>query len=153
VVEATQQRPEELVEWEQHAARAVARAGHRTGGARSAVMEVLARQECCLTAQEIFDDLRARGHRVGIASVYRALDVLSKLELVRRLEIGAAACYEPAHPGGEHHHHAVCERCGKVDAFEDPALEDAIDRLARRQRFEVAVHEVTLRGFCPDCRA
>jgi Fur family ferric uptake transcriptional regulator len=116
------------------------------------VLELLARQDCCLTAQEIFDGLRAGDRRVGIASVYRALDLLSRLELVRRLEIGASACYEPAYPDGGHHHHAVCERCGKVAPFEDRALEDAIDSLARRQRFNVAVHEVTLRGSCPDCR-
>jgi Fur family ferric uptake transcriptional regulator len=113
---------------------------------------LLAQQDCCLTAQEIFDGLRAKDMRVGIASVYRALELLSRLELVRRLDIGSAACYEPAYPGGEHHHHAVCEDCGKVAAFEDGALEEAIDRLATRQRFDVAVHEVILRGSCPDCR-
>ena len=140
------------VEWEEHAAAVLARAGHRTGGARAAVLKLLSRQDCCLTAQEIFDRLRADDRQVGIASVYRALELLARLELVRRLDIGQAACYEPAYPGGEHHHHAVCERCGKVAAFDDPALEDAIDRLAKRQRFSVAMHEVILRGACPDCR-
>ena len=140
------------VEWEEHAAAVLARAGHRTGGARAAVLKLLSRQDCCLTAQEIFDRLRADDRQVGIASVYRALELLARLELVRRLDIGQAACYEPASPDGEHHHHTVCERCGKVAAFEDRALEDAIDRLTKRQRFSVAVHEVTLRGSCPDCR-
>ena len=69
---------------------------------------------------------------VGIASVYRALDLLARLGLVRRLDVGSASGYEPALPGGDHHHHVVCDRCGKVSSFEDPALEEAIDRLSRR---------------------
>jgi Fur family ferric uptake transcriptional regulator len=140
-------------QWKEHAAGVLSVAGHRAGGARASVVELLARQHCCLTAQEIYDALRADDRRVGIASVYRALELLARLDLVRRVELGAAACYEPAYPGGEHHHHAVCERCGKVAAFEDRGLEDAIARVARRQSFNVAVHEVTLRGSCPDCRA
>jgi Fur family ferric uptake transcriptional regulator len=139
-------------DWLDHARRELQSAGHRTGGARSAVLETLDRQSCCVTAQEIFDDLRARGRKVGIASVYRTLDLLSKLNLVYRVDIGAAACYEPAHPGGEHHHHVVCDRCGKVAAFEDDRLEEAIDRLGRRLKYAVGVHEVVLRGACPDCR-
>ncbi len=95
-----------------------------------AVVELLARQHCCLTAQEIFDQLREDGRGAGIASIYRTLDLLTRTGLVRRVELGPAACYEPAHPGGEHHHHVVCDRCGKVSSFEDPALEDAIARLA-----------------------
>jgi Fur family ferric uptake transcriptional regulator len=146
-------RNRDKADWKEHAEGVLRSEGHRGGGARAAVIELLATQDCCLTAQEIFDDLRARGRKAGIASVYRALELLSRLGLVRRLEIGVSACYEPERPSGEHHHHVVCERCGKVSAFEDRALEEAIERLARRHRYAVGVHEVTLRGSCPDCRA
>jgi Fur family ferric uptake transcriptional regulator len=137
--------------WLEHARNELQGAGHRAGGARWAVLEALDREPCCLTAQEIFDNLRARGRRVGIASVYRTLELLSKLNLVRRVDIGASACYEPAHPGGEHHHHVICERCGSVAAFEDKGLEEAIARLGRRLKYKVGVHEVVLRGACPNC--
>jgi Fur family ferric uptake transcriptional regulator len=139
-------------EWRQHALEQLRRAGHRSGGARSAVVDLMAAQHCCLTAQDIFDRLRADGKVVGIASVYRALDLLSRMSLVRRMDLAEAAYYEPAHPGGEHHHHVVCDDCGRVSQFEDEALERAIDRLARRLKYSVAEHEVVLRGACPDCR-
>jgi Fur family ferric uptake transcriptional regulator len=139
--------------WLEHALGRLQEAGHRAGGARSAVLETLDSEPCCLTAQEIFDQLRSGDRRVGIASVYRTLELLLKLNLVRRVDIGSAACYEPAQPGGEHHHHVVCDRCGKVAAFEDRSLEDAIDRLGRRLKYKVGVHEVVLRGACPECRA
>jgi Fur family transcriptional regulator, ferric uptake regulator len=145
-------RPGHRAEWAEHARSELRRAGHRSGGARTAVLDVIARQDCCLTAQEIFDDLRAGGRDAGIASVYRALELLSRMGLVRRVELAEAAAYEPALPGGEHHHHVVCDRCGKVSPFEDAALEHAIDRLAGRLEYDVGGHDVVLRGACQDCR-
>jgi Fur family transcriptional regulator, ferric uptake regulator len=152
MIGAVSRRTGKRSEWAEHARTELRRAGHRSGGARAAVIDLMANQDCCLTAQEVFDGLRADGRLVGIASVYRALDLLARLGLVRRLDMGAASGYEPALPGGHHHHHVVCDRCGKVSSFEDPALEDAIDRLSRRLKHTVAEHDVVLRGSCPDCR-
>jgi Fur family transcriptional regulator, ferric uptake regulator len=140
--------------WTEHALDSVAQAGHRSGGARRAVIESLARQECCRSAQEIFDQLREDKRRVGIASVYRVLDLLVSLGLVQRLDLGGGvARYEPALPGGEHHHHLVCVDCGEVSPFEDPGLERALEGTATRSDYTVVGHDVVLRGRCPDCRA
>jgi Fur family ferric uptake transcriptional regulator len=140
--------------WALHARDVLARAGLRRGGARAAVIDLLDGQACALTAQEIEDELRSRDRRVGRASVYRALDVLVDHGLLARLEVGQGmARYEPVTPGGEHHHHLVCERCGKLVAFDDPALERAIESLAERLELEVADHEVLLRGACKRCEA
>ncbi len=140
--------------WAAHARESIARAGHRSGGARRAVIESLADQECCRSALEIFDQLRGDGRRVGIASVYRVLDLLVGLGLVQRLDLGGGgARYEPALPGGEHHHHLVCVGCGEVSPFEDPGLERALEGTASRSDYSVVGHDVVLRGRCPDCRA
>jgi Fur family transcriptional regulator, ferric uptake regulator len=141
-------------EWSAHALAEVARAGHRSGGARAAVIASLAAQECCRSAQEIFDQLRAEGRRVGIASVYRVLDLLVSLGLVQRLDLGGGvARYEPALPTGEHHHHLVCVDCGEVRPFEDPQLERVLEGTATRSDYTVEGHDVVLKGRCPDCRA
>lgn len=139
--------------WIEHATATLARAGFRRGGARSAVVELLGRQSCAVTARDIDDALRAAGRSVGRASVYRALEQLDELGLVTRLEVGqGVARYEPAHPSGDHHHHLVCDRCGAIAPFEDRALERAITRLAGRLAFDVDDHEVVLRGACRACR-
>jgi Fur family ferric uptake transcriptional regulator len=141
-----------LPEWEREAIEALARSGHRSGGARTAVVELLASQHCCLSAQQIFDRLRGGGRKIGIASVYRALELLDELELVRRLEVGeGGARYEPAMPGGEHHHHVICDSCGEVTAFEDAPLEDAIEKLAGRLPHLVSTHDVIIHGRCRGC--
>jgi Fur family transcriptional regulator, ferric uptake regulator len=129
-------------------------AGYRSGGARRAVVELLARQSCCLSAQEIFDALRAEGRPVGIASVYRVLDLLAERGLVTRLDVGGGvARYEPALADDGHHHHLVCDDCGKVEAFSDEPLERALRQLGGRVGYEVEAHDVVLRGSCGDCRA
>jgi Fur family transcriptional regulator, ferric uptake regulator len=138
--------------WDQSAHAALQEAGHRSGGAREAVVALLARQDCCLSAQEISDELRARGSDVGLASVYRALDLLHKMRLVQRVEIGdGGSRYEPILPGGEHHHHAVCDSCGRVTAFEDDRLERALERLAGRLRHSMSGHDIVIHGDCARC--
>lgn len=139
-------------DWAGHAFERVAVAGHRSGGARRAVIEALARQECCRSAQEIHDEIRGGDRRVGIASVYRVLDLLAGLGLVQRLDIGSGvSMYEPVLPGGAHHHHLLCTDCGQVMPFEDAGLERAIEATARRSGYRVEGHDVLLRGLCPTC--
>ncbi len=137
--------------WEEHARSELSRTGHRAGGARAEVLALLAQQDCCLSAQEIHDRLRAGERAVGLASVYRALDLLTQLKRVHRVDVDGTACYEPADPSGDHHHHAICERCGKRDAFEDPELERLIDDVAARLGYDVGAHDIVLRGSCPEC--
>ena len=140
------------LEWSEQAQRALRNSGHRAGGARSAVVELLAGQSCCLSAQEISEGLRAQGTDVGLASVYRALDLLHEMGLVQRVEIGEGGSrYEPIVPGGEHHHHAVCDSCGRVTAFEDERLERTLERLAGRLRHSMSGHDIVIHGDCPRC--
>jgi Fur family ferric uptake transcriptional regulator len=139
--------------WIEQALARLGEASGRSGGARRTVVEYLGRQSCCVSAQEIHDGVRAEGARVGIASVYRALDGLDQLGLVQRVDLGdGLSRYEPADPVGEHHHHLVCDDCGKVEPFADPPLEAALERVAGGRGYAMAGHDVVLRGACGDCR-
>ncbi|MEA2147793.1 MAG: Fur family transcriptional regulator, ferric uptake regulator, partial [Solirubrobacteraceae bacterium] len=140
-------------DWTQSTLEALKGDGYRNGFARSAVVELLGRQDCCLTAQEIFDQLRADGRRVGIASIYRVLDLLNEHGLVERVAVGQGqqALFERVAPDGEHHHHLLCEQCGRLVAFDDPGLERAIDSLSERLGVRVEHHDVVLRGACQRC--
>ncbi len=143
-------------DWASYAHEVLQDAGHHRGAAREALIELLSRQDCALTALEIEDALRRgrRGQRaVGRASIYRVLELLHDHDLVNRLDLGdGIARYEVAHPAGEHHHHLLCDACGQLVPFHDPGLERSIDRLSDRLGFRTTDHEVTLRGNCPACR-
>ncbi|HEX4746245.1 MAG TPA: Fur family transcriptional regulator [Gaiellaceae bacterium] len=139
--------------WTDLALAGLREASGRSGGARRVVVELVGEQTCCLSAQEIHERARVRGERVGIASVYRALEGLDELGLVQRIDLGdGVSRFEPVRPGGDHHHHLVCDDCGKVEPFEDSTLESAIESVATGRGYAVAAHDVVLRGACEDCR-
>jgi Fur family ferric uptake transcriptional regulator len=139
--------------WTSIALERLREASGRSGAARRLVVELVGSQDCCLSAQEVHDRVREQGSRIGIASVYRTLEGLDALGLVQRVDLGdGVARFEPAHAGGDHHHHLVCDDCGKVEPFEDSSLESAIERVADGRGYEVAAHDVVLRGACEDCR-
>ena len=139
-------------EWERAARTALKDGGHRAGGARGAVVSLLGRQDCCLSAHEISQELHNSGSDIGIASVYRALELLHDMGLVQRVEFGeGVARFERVIPGGEHHHHAVCDRCGRVTPFEDESLERHLDRLARSLKHSMSGHDLVIHGECRRC--
>ncbi len=140
--------------WVQRAEATLAASGHKRGGARRAVVELLDAQQCALTAVEIEDALRGEQRRVSRASVYRILDELERLGLVQRVETGQAMVrYERVCEHEEHHHHLVCDECGVVMPFSDKALESAIETLSERVPLKVSEHEIVLHGSCQDCAA
>jgi Fur family ferric uptake transcriptional regulator len=138
--------------WREHALDVLKDSGRKAGGARSTVIAALADERCCLSVPELHDRVRRLRPGVGIASVYRALETLDELGLVRKVELGSrGAQYEPAQPSGDHHHHLVCGDCGKVEAFRDDPLEHVIDNLSKAAPFRIDEHDVVLRGLCEGC--
>jgi Fur family ferric uptake transcriptional regulator len=138
--------------WAEHALTTLQEAGNRRGGARTAVVEALAAHDCAVTALDLDDELARRSPRVARASVYRALEQLEQLGLVRRIEVArGVAGYERVDPTGHHHHHAICRDCGRMVPFEDRSLEQAIGKLCESMDFDVAEHDVVLRGRCERC--
>ncbi len=142
-------------EWVSDAEAKLVTAGRKRGGARRAVLELLGGETCALSALEIEDALRgSQGRPVSRASVYRILDELEQLRLVQRVEIGQAMVrYERVCGQDEHHHHLVCDECGVVIPFSDPALEQAITNLSERVPLVVSEHEIVLHGSCQNCAA
>ncbi len=141
-------------EWAEHAHDVLERSGRHRGAAREWLIELFSQWGCALAAQEIEDLLRRNEEErpVGRASIYRALELLSDQQLITRLDLGdGIARYERADPAGEHHHHLLCDECGQLVAFDDPALERALDRVSDRLGMRVNHHDVVLHGACPAC--
>ena len=140
-------------QWLEYTGRLLRAAGFHSGGARAAVLDTLARTGGGLTARELHQQARQNARPVGAASVYRVLAELERVGALRRLEIGRGeALFELVDPGGEHHHHLVCDACGRTQTFADPGLEEAIGRIELGASYVVHAHDVILHGVCPRCR-
>ena len=106
-------------------------AGYRRGGARTAVVEALARHDCAVTALELDDELRRRSPRsAGPASTARSSSSRSSASCSGSRSAAGPPATSGSSPAAHHHHHAICRRCGRMVPFEDPTLERAIDQLS-----------------------
>jgi Fur family transcriptional regulator, ferric uptake regulator len=133
--------------WLARAKQRVSSSGRHSGAARTAIIELLARDgQCLLDAHQIIDRLRPQ--RIGSpASVYRALHELYQLGLLNRLDgRDGTARYEIADPEYRHHHF-VDERTGAIRPFHDELLDQAIRSTAERLGVDLTGHEVVLRGI------
>jgi Fur family transcriptional regulator, ferric uptake regulator len=141
------------VGWSDQARAELQAAGYRRGLARERVIEFLDAQDCCVGAQEIHRELVGRGERVGLASVYRVVEVLAEKRLVQRVDLGdGVARFEPLRDAVDHHHHIVCDDCGRIEPFADQRLERVIRAVEESSGYAVAGHDIVLRGACSSCR-
>ena len=125
------------------AARRIRAFGYKVTPQRLAVLEAIAAEQ-----HQSLEGIRGRCPGVGMVTVYRTLGLLSGLGLVRRLDLGAGPRYELAE---DHHHHLICEGCGKITEFEQCPL-DLRGLAGDRDDFLVRAHSLEVYGTCSDCR-
>ena len=131
---------------------ALGRAGYRTTTARRAVVDLIGGREGHFTAADLVEDARARGLRIGRATIFRTLDVLVGLRAVERLDLPTGEhAYVACDP--VHHHHVVCSRCGRSRDVDDAGLRSVVHEIARRTGYRIDEHRLELFGRCPDCLA
>ena len=105
-----------------------------------------------LSADGVQRRLREQGHRVGTATVYRALDLLVESGLVRAHDFGEGLRrFEPLLSPGRHGH-LICSRCGRVTEFSTERFERALPLVADEHGFQLQTHRVEIRGLCRRCR-
>ncbi|HEU5035306.1 MAG TPA: Fur family transcriptional regulator [Mycobacteriales bacterium] len=120
--------------------------------AQRAVLAALADASGFRSAQQIHAQMRERGDRIGLTSVYRALQGLSDAGAVDVLRSrGGEASYRRC-DSDRHHHHLVCGECGATVEVEAPALERWLAQVAAQHDFAVAGHTLEVVGRCSQCR-
>ena len=109
-----------------------------------------------MSAEDVYGILREKKSEIGLATVYRALDLLSELGILVKMEFGdGCARYElsTADPNIHHHHHLICLKCKKVIEFEEDLLDELEADIAKKSGFQILNHEVKFFGYCSECRA
>ena len=108
-----------------------------------------------MSAEDVYSILRENESEIGLATVYRALDLLSELGILVHVDFGdGCARYElnTSDPKVHHHHHLICVKCKKVIEFEEDLLDDLEATIAEESDFQILNHEVKFFGYCKDCR-
>ena len=107
-----------------------------------------------LSAEDVHMILRTNKSEIGLATVYRSLELLASLDILLKIEFGdGCSRYElNLKPNVHRHHHLICLKCRKVIEFDEDKLDELEDEIAKKSGFAITNHEVKFFGFCRECQ-
>ncbi|PJF27826.1 MAG: hypothetical protein CUN53_02595 [Phototrophicales bacterium] len=126
-------------------------AGYKLTSARLTVLHVIENSGGHVTSAEVLERVTALDSAIGRASVFRALDLFTRLSILRPTYIGTSAT--PTYvllPDG-HHHHVICTGCNRVIEFEDCGLDGLASELEKRLKVHLTGHLLEFYGLCDEC--
>ncbi|MDQ0175054.1 ferric iron uptake transcriptional regulator [Bacillus chungangensis] len=121
---------------------------------REATLRVLLEnEEDHLSAEDVYLLVKEKSPEIGLATVYRTLELLNELNVVDKINFGdGVSRYDLRQEGATHfHHHLVCIECGAVDEIKEDLLEDVEEIVERDWKFKVKDHRLTFHGICYRC--
>lgn len=118
---------------------------------REAITAALAQSPGFVSAQHLHFQLNEDGTPVGLATVYRRLNALVEAGEADTIPAPGGQLFRACRPGG-HHHHLVCENCGKAVEIEPPS-EDWLHAAAQCNGYTITRHLLEAFGRCSDCSA
>lgn len=130
---------------------AVVEEGHRVTPQRMLVLEAIESSDSHISAEEIYTQVHAKYPYINISTVYRTLELLKKLGLVTETDMGEGILrYHHADKG--HHHHLVCQKCGRIIDLDESALDSLRSALIREYHFVPNLRHIAIFGHCLDCQ-
>ena len=126
--------------------------GYRLTPQRWAVLNIIALSHDHLTPAAIYERARQEYLGIGLVTIYRTLEILTKLRLICEVHVGGSCrSYLIRRPSG-HHHHLICSECGTVIDFFDCGLGELEQRLSKETSFKMEGHLLEFLGRCRDCQ-
>jgi len=122
---------------------------------RAATVRVLLeREEDHLSAEDVYLLVKEKAPEIGLATVYRTLELLTELKIVDKINFGdGVSRYGLRKEGAKHfHHHLVCVECGSVEEIENDLLVDVEKIVETDWGFQVKDHRLTFHGVCRNCQ-
>lgn len=118
------------------------------------VRVLLENEEDHLSAEDVYLLVKEKFPEIGLATVYRTLELLSELKIVHKINFGdGVARYDFLHEGAEHlHHHLICIHCGSVDEIMEDLLDEVEKKVEKDFNFNILDHRLTFHGICHRCK-
>lgn len=119
------------------------------------VRVLLENEEDHLSAEDVYLLVKEKAPEIGLATVYRTLELLTELKIVDKINFGdGVSRYDLRQEGATHfHHHLVCIECGAVDEIQEDLLEQVEPIVEQKFNFKVKDHRLTFHGICHRCLA
>lgn len=120
---------------------------------RELVLKTLFEKRCHYTPEELYIEIKQNNpdENVGIATVYRTLNLLESSKIITSITFGTnGKKYELSTQ--KHHDHMICDLCGKIIEFEDQQIEQKQLSIAKKHNFKLKSHIMQLHGICNECQ-
>ncbi|MBI4400767.1 MAG: transcriptional repressor [Nitrospirae bacterium] len=117
---------------------------------REQILNVFLKMEH-VTAEQIYRMLAKKDPHIGLATIYRTLNLFCDAGLAQARHFGAQTQYDNVSHKG-HHDHLICTACGKIVEFENCDIERLQEEVATRNGFTIQTHKLELYGLCSSCR-
>lgn len=130
-------------------------AGYKLTPQREATIKIVLEKETeHMSAEEIYLAVKKRNSDIGLATVYRTLDILTDIELVNKISFDdGLARYDLKQEGNKHfHHHLLCSKCGGIEEIFEDLLETVEQDVEKRFDFQIKDHRLTFHGICKNCQ-
>jgi Fur family ferric uptake transcriptional regulator len=124
--------------------------GMRLTPQRRLIVELIHDNTQHLTAEDIINHVRARMPGVNKSTVYRTLELLVQAGCVYKSELGDRVIYHHAEEG--HHHHLVCEACGRTVECDEDIVAPFEKSLEKQYGYRVHLQHLVMSGLCRECR-
>ncbi len=123
----------------------------RQAHSQQTVLNLLRKLQQEIDAQDLYLELRRRGQKMGLATVYRALKFLHKEGLIQgRPSTNNKFLYSAA--SSYHQHHLNCLKCQRSIVLADCPISEKLESLFQSQEFKVYYHTLEFFGLCSDCQ-
>ena len=126
-------------------------AGHKLTNARLTVLNVLENNDGHLTSAEVLDQVEKLDSTIGRASVFRTLDLLTSLSIIRPTYMNSSMTPTYVLMPDGHHHHIVCTNCNRIIEFENCGLGAIAAELEERLHVKLTGHLLEFYGLCDKC--
>lgn len=119
---------------------------------RLLILETILSGRPHLTAQEVFENVKAKDASIGFATVYRFLRTLTEQEFMTEIRMGGLPARYEWNRTQKHHDHLTCKECGKICEFENAQIEKIQEQIAKEFGFLLTGHVHELYGLCSKCQ-
>lgn len=126
--------------------------GFKLTNARLTVLKVIEEHGGHLTSADVLEAVSERDTSIGRASVFRTLDLFTRLAIIRPTYIDSSTTPTYVLMPGGHHHHIICTRCNRVIEFEDCGLANLTHQLEGEFSITITGHLLEFYGLCADCQ-
>jgi Fur family ferric uptake transcriptional regulator len=139
----------------------IRKSGYRITSGRRVILDVLSEHHGHLSAEDVYNKVHECYPAIGLASVYRTLQMLVNVGLVFKFDFGdGRARYEVVECplGQDHHHHFICTGCGRIinhsDFIEEELafLKKVEEGLMKKYGFKITNHNLQFHGLCNHCK-